>query len=85
MAVLQDRKTLPDRKTRILNISVPPEMYDDIESVARAENRTKSELIREAFRHYQFVRRWRLIRQWGDESAARLNLQTDEELEQFLG
>ncbi|NIT59486.1 MAG: ribbon-helix-helix protein, CopG family, partial [Aliifodinibius sp.] len=48
------------RKTRVLNISVPPEMYSDIEEVAEAENRTKSELMREAFRHYQFVRRWRL-------------------------
>jgi metal-responsive CopG/Arc/MetJ family transcriptional regulator len=73
------------RKTRILNISVPPDMYESIEAIAQAENRTKSELLREAFRHYQFVRRWRLIRQWGSETAVQLNLQTDEELEQFLG
>ncbi len=73
------------RKTRVLNISVPPEMYSDIEEVAEAENRTKSELMREAFRHYQFVRRWRLIRGWGEETAVRLNLETDEELEAFLG
>ena len=52
------------RKTRVLNISLPPEMYADIEEIADAENRTKSELMREAFRHYQFTRRWRLIRQW---------------------
>lgn len=73
------------RKTRVLNISVPPEMYEMIEEVAEAENRTKSELIREAFRHYQFVRRWRLIREWGAETAVRLQLESDEELEAFLG
>ncbi len=72
------------RKSRILNISVPPEMYAEIENVAQEENRTKSDLIREAFRHYQFVRRWRLIRQWGTETALQLNLETDEELERFL-
>jgi metal-responsive CopG/Arc/MetJ family transcriptional regulator len=73
------------RKTKVLNISVPPEMYADIEAVAEAENRTKSELIREAFRHYQFVRRWRLIRGWGDGTAVRLNVESDEALEGFLG
>lgn len=74
-----------NRKSRILNISMPPDMYESIESIAREENRTKSELIREAFRHYQFVRRWRLIRRWGSETAGRLGIQTDEELEEFLG
>jgi len=73
------------RKTKVLNISVPPEMYADIEEVAEAENRTKSELMREAFRHYQFVRRWRLIRGWGEDTAVRLNLETEEALEEFLG
>ena len=52
------------RNTRVLNVSVPPEMYEEIESVAREEHRTKSELIREAFRQYQFNRRWQVLRRW---------------------
>lgn len=76
--------TISTRKSRILNVSVPPEMYAEIENVAQLENRTKSDLIREAFRHYQFVRRWQLIRQWGTETAMRLDLENDEELEAFL-
>jgi CopG family transcriptional regulator/antitoxin EndoAI len=71
-------------RRRILNVSVPPEMYAEIETIAQVENRTKSDLIREAFRHYQFTRRWQLIRQWGTETALRFNLETDEELEAFL-
>ncbi len=73
-----------DQKRRILNISVPPELYKAIEETARDEHRTKSELIREAFRHYQFVRHWRTVRMWGSETAARLGIHTDEELEQLL-
>ena len=76
--------TTSTRKSRILNVSVPPKMYADIENIAQLEDRTKSDLIREAFRHYQFVRRWRLIRQWGAETAMRLDLESDEELEAFL-
>ena len=73
------------RRSKILNISVPPEMYAAIEALADSESRTKSELIREAFRHYQFVSRWRLIRMWGTETALRLGIDTDDDLEQFLG
>ncbi len=73
------------RKTRVLNISVPPDMYAAIEAAARAEQRTKSELIREAFRSYQFTRRWRILRQLGTETAARLDIESDEALEAFLG
>lgn len=73
------------RKTRVLNISVPPDMYAAIEAAARAEQRTKSELIREAFRSYQFIRRWRVLRQLGTETAVRLDIESDEALEAFLG
>ena len=73
------------RNTRILNISLPPEMYDAIEQVAREESRTKSELIREAFRQYQFNRRWRSLRQWGEETARRLDIRSDEGIEELAG
>ncbi len=73
------------RKTRVLNISVPPDMYAAIEAAARAEQRTKSEQIREALRSYQFMRRWRVLRQLGTETAARLDFESDEALEAFLG
>jgi predicted transcriptional regulator len=74
-----------ERKSKILSISVSPEMFSAIETMAEAESRTKSELTREAFRQYQFVRRWRLIRLWGKETAARLGIDSDEALERFLG
>jgi hypothetical protein len=76
--------THPTRSSRILNVSVPPGLYAEIEAAARDEHRTKSELMREAFHHYQFARQWKLIRQWGAESVIRLNV-PDEELEKFLG
>lgn len=74
-----------ERATRILTISLSPSLYEEIEAAAQEERRTKSELIREAFRQYQFSRRWTLIRQWGAESAARLGVSSDEDLERLLG
>lgn len=41
---------MPPRK--LITISLPPPLLKQAEAVARAENRTKSELVREALRFY---------------------------------
>jgi hypothetical protein len=40
------------RRSRVFSISLPPEMAASAEYLARRENRTMSELFREAFRAY---------------------------------
>lgn len=69
----------------IINISVPPAMAKRIKKIAKEENRTQSELLREAFRRYEFNRDWTEIRAWGAEIAKRFNIKTDEDVERILG
>ena len=45
------------RTTKVLSVSLPPEMFDRAEELARNENRTMSELVREALRTYEATRR----------------------------
>ena len=73
------------RSTKVLNVSMPPDMYEEVTRVAREEQRTKSELIREAFRQYQFNRQWQVLRRWGDDTAARLGIASDEDIERLAG
>jgi metal-responsive CopG/Arc/MetJ family transcriptional regulator len=40
------------RTTHTLTISLPPAMVEEFEKVRQAESRTRSELVREALRHY---------------------------------
>jgi predicted transcriptional regulator len=40
------------RRSRVFTISMPPEMAAAAEALAKQENRTMSELMREAFRAY---------------------------------
>ena len=40
------------RTTSTLTISLPPAMLDELERVRKQEHRTRSELMREALRHY---------------------------------
>lgn len=53
----------PTRTTRTFTISFPPELAEQVELTAKAENRTTSELFREAFRTYQSQRLRRTLRE----------------------
>lgn len=69
----------------IINISVPPAMAKRIKKVAKEENRTQSELLREAFRIYEFKRDWVKIRAWGRETARKMNIRTYDDVERIAG
>jgi Arc/MetJ-type ribon-helix-helix transcriptional regulator len=53
----------PPRSTRTFTVSFPPELAEQVELTARAENRTTSELFREAFRTYQAQRARKILRE----------------------
>ena len=75
---------LVPRTTKILNISLSKELYEKIEDTALKENRTKSELVREAFRQYSANRNWARIRQWGDETARKLQIKDELDIDKIL-
>jgi metal-responsive CopG/Arc/MetJ family transcriptional regulator len=41
------------RTTKVLSVSLPPAQLKRVERMAKRENRTLSELVREALRHYE--------------------------------
>ena len=70
---------------KILNISMPANLYSAVSEMADSENKSKAELTREIIREYITKReRWAIIRQWGDETAERLNLNEESVLEELI-
>ena len=70
---------------KILNISMPANLYSAVSEMADSENKSKAELTREIIREYITKReRWAIIRQWGDETAERLNLNDESGLEELI-
>jgi predicted transcriptional regulator len=57
------------RTTETMTISVPPAMAKQMEKVQREEHRTRSELLREAWRHY-FESRHQVYKPTKAEAAA---------------
>jgi Arc/MetJ-type ribon-helix-helix transcriptional regulator len=63
---------MPAQKT--ITVSLPVAMGKEIEKVAKAEHRTVSELIREAFRQYQAQRNLRALALDGRRAAKKNKL-----------
>ena len=51
--------------SRTLSITLPPEMLTRAEQLAQKENRTMSELVREALRHYERKSWWEETNAYG--------------------
>jgi len=59
------------RRSRVFTISMPPEMAAAAEFRAKQENRTMSELMREAFRSYDQIQVARFIDEMGEYAKTR--------------
>lgn len=72
------------RTTKVMTLSLPPEMVKEVERIVKEENRTKSELFREALRKYINDKRWLQIRQWGLKASRELGVSTEEDVEKLV-
>jgi metal-responsive CopG/Arc/MetJ family transcriptional regulator len=70
---------------KILNISLPEELYSAVEYLAGEENKSKAEMAREIIREYITKReRWTLLREWGDITVQEMGLAGEKELEAII-
>jgi len=59
-------------RRKVMGLSVPPELYDEYNQLAREENRTKSELFREMIRVYKYQKKEQEFVQLQKEISAEL-------------
>lgn len=73
------------RSSKVLTVSLPQDMFKQAEKIAKDENRTRSELFREALRQYIASReRWQEIRRWGGDSAKELGIKSEADVERLI-
>lgn len=72
------------RLTKIVSISVPPEMEQRIQELMRLEGRTRSELFRDALRFYAESRRVSLLNEEIGARAREAGITSVEEMEELL-
>jgi CopG family transcriptional regulator/antitoxin EndoAI len=71
------------RKSSVLSISLPSDLALDLDSAARQERRSRSELVREAVRQYVLLAKWRTLRQKASLRAAEQGLK-EEDIEHLV-
>lgn len=62
------------RTSKIISITLPPVMLKDAEQLAKRENRTMSELMREALRHFQRSCQLNALNYFGQSKAAEMGM-----------
>ena len=72
------------RTTKPITISLPTNILRETERIAKEEVRTRTDVIREALNQYVASRRWQRLRQWGAQTAERLELKSEEDLQNLL-
>jgi len=70
---------------KILNISLPEDLYSAVSDLAESEKKSKAEMAREIIREYITKReRWVMLRQWGQETADKLDLKDSDALDDLI-
>lgn len=62
------------RKSSIVSISLPSDLALDLDSAAKQERRSRSELVREAVRQYVMLAKWKALRQKAELKAVEQGL-----------
>jgi CopG family transcriptional regulator/antitoxin EndoAI len=75
------------RTTKTLTVSLPPQIYEEIERLARLERKTKSELFRDMVKLYEDhldEERWKRLRRLGRATAKKYRLSSDRDIEKLV-
>jgi len=72
------------RTTQPITVSLPLTLLQETQRLAREESRTRTDVIRDALQQYLASRRWQRLRQWGAETADRLGLKSEADLQRLL-
>lgn len=91
MAIVRHRKTQEElimgRTTKTLTVSVPPQIYEEIERLAALERKTKSELFRDMVKVYEDHlddERWKKLRRLGRATAKKYRLSSEKDIEKLV-
>lgn len=81
------RRTVPQRTSKVLSVSVPPDLARDFERLADEQGGNKSELFREMLRVYQTYRetgRFEILQRYGAARARALGIDDEDDVERLI-
>ena len=72
------------RQTKIVNMSVPMELYSQVDKMAKKRDTSRSQILKEALRVYIGEEmRWQQIKSWGKATAKKFKIKSEEDIERI--
>jgi metal-responsive CopG/Arc/MetJ family transcriptional regulator len=72
------------RKTKIINMSLNEDLYKEIDNLARERQTSRSQILKESLISYlDEINRWKEIRKWGEITANRYNIKSEDDIEKI--
>lgn len=68
----------------VTSISLSKTAREDLDLLTEEEQKTRSEIVREALKQYKFERRWAKLRKIGSRIALKMGIETDEDILKIL-
>jgi len=72
------------RTTKILSVSLPPKMFTTLKTVAKREEKTQSELFREALRRYLEWTEFKSLQKDMALRAQKMGIQNEYDIEKLI-
>jgi len=73
------------RQTKIVNMSLPLDIYNQADEIAKKRGVSRSEILKKALEIYIMQeKRWELIYKWGEEKAKELKIKDEEDVERLI-
>lgn len=72
------------RNTRLITISILPELLEKLNKLAKEESRTRSELLREAVRRYIEEKEYQDLARYARKEAERQGIRTETEIDRMV-
>lgn len=72
------------RESVVWSVSLPPQMAQRAEALARRENRSRSELVREALRQYVALREWEQLQAKASARAQAMGVTDESRVEEIV-
>lgn len=72
------------RTTKVLSVTLPEAMLKQAKKRAKKENRTMSELVREALRRYEGLQALQELQAYGEERARATGILTEEDVDRVI-
>lgn len=72
------------RRSIVASISVPSEVWKHTQEIAKAEKRTRSEVVREALEKYYVLKQWEGLQEFGARQAKRLGVRNEDDIDHLV-